>query len=92
MEWDEDKHAALYTKIKSLSKVEASELVLQEVKKMLLQSKDGDHDSIKAAESLMIYWQLNLSNTKDKSFAGTLLYQIYQRLNQPEKARKFLDL
>lgn len=76
-----------YASLSNLEVAERSKVTLDRARD-LLQAKTTQ-DELKAAESVLTYWKMNVDYPSDESRANTLFYHLYQRLGEPERANAF---
>ncbi|MDZ7848613.1 MAG: hypothetical protein U5L96_18780 [Owenweeksia sp.] len=87
--WSDEEHFNFYESLKELNSQERSQSLLNKATQLLETASDKDQDLLKAAESILTYWLLNNEITEDQDRAHTLLYQVYMRMGESEKARAF---
>lgn len=87
--WSENDHNEFYKRIRNYSKEDCSKAILSQAEELIKVSNGSNHDLLKAAESMMIYWTMNSACEEHREEAYALLHDIYQELEEPEKARKF---
>lgn len=87
MDWNEEEHLIFYASLNDLDARQRSKVTLDRARDMLQQSTKADE--LKAIESVLTYWKLNLKHQDDKERADTLFYHLYQRMGEPEKANTF---
>lgn len=87
--WTGEDHQEFYQRIKSLGPAECSRALIEQSQKLLALAKGSDHDLLKAAESMMGYWLMQVGHEEDRFQANQLLARIYTELGEPEKAKGF---
>ena len=90
MDWDENQHQQFYQSLKNMAPPERSQAALNRARQLLQNSRSAD--DLKAVESVLIYWKLNLRNPEDQDQANAIFYHLYQRMDDPERAREFKPL
>ena len=90
MNWNEEEHSNFYNSLHKLEPADQSDTILNRARDLLKKSKTPD--DLKAVESLLTYWKLNLRFEKDLQRADALLYHLYQRMGDPKRAVKFRPL
>ena len=87
--WSEQEHREFYNRLKNLNVEERSKALIGQAQELRMASVGSDKDLLKAAESMMTFWTLNVRHAPDCEQAHALLCDIYNDLDEPEKARKF---
>ncbi len=87
MNWIEEEHLKFYNNLAKLDPVQRSSAALDHVANLL--QGNQTLDGLKAIESILTYWKLNLQRPEDEERANTLFYHLYDRMNLPEKAKMF---
>jgi hypothetical protein len=90
MNWNEEAHISFYQSLRSMEASAQSKAILDRAGTLLRES--GSKDELKAVESLLTFWKLNLRWDEDKSRAEALFYHLYQRMGDPDKASNFRPL
>lgn len=90
MNWDEEAHINFYSSLRKLDPAEQSKAVLDRARDLLKESRTAD--DLKAVESVLTYWKLNLRHEDDKQRADALFYHLYQRMDDPDRAGNFRPL
>ncbi len=87
--WTEEYHQEFYNHLKNLSIEDCSRALIDQSKKLISEAKGQDPDLLKAAESIMGYWLMQVNHDEDRFQANQVLCRIYEAMGEPEKAKNF---
>lgn len=87
--WEEEDHRDFYAQLKKLPTEEQAKAVLSQASLLTHKAGDTNHDLLKAAESLVNFWMLRYSDKENRGQADYLLQNIYEKMQEHDKARKF---
>ena len=87
MNWNEEAHQQFYNELRQMDETQRSRALLDRAGELLKRSQGND--DLKSVESLLTYWRMHVQDEDDQGRADSLFYHLYNRMGEPERARKF---